>query len=144
LVRGGHDVINISRGQRSSYLDDPTWQQVRHVAADREAEDRDGTFPGRVAAMRPDVVVDLICAYNDDVALAVLAGMAVHHLTAPTDLAVIGVDNVPTAALASPPLTTVDFHPAAIGRHLAAIVLGEQNEPPDVLASPVLVVRESA
>src|SRR6201991_179260 len=61
LVRAGHDVINISRGQRSSYLDDPSSQQVRHVAADREAEDRDGTFPNRVAALRPDVVVDLIC-----------------------------------------------------------------------------------
>jgi nucleoside-diphosphate-sugar epimerase len=61
LVRAGHEVVNISRGQRSSYLDDPAWQQVRHVAADREAEDREGTFPDRVADLQPDVVVDLIC-----------------------------------------------------------------------------------
>ena len=44
LVRAGHEVINISRGQRSSYADDPAWQQVRQVTADRAAEDRDGTF----------------------------------------------------------------------------------------------------
>ena len=56
-----HDVVNISRGQRSSYLDDPTWQQVRHVTADRAVEDRDGTFPNRVADLQPDVVIDLIC-----------------------------------------------------------------------------------
>jgi 2,4-dichlorophenol 6-monooxygenase len=37
---------------------------------------------------------------------------------------VIGVDDIPAAVLAAPPLTTVDFHPSAIGRHLAAIVLG--------------------
>ncbi|GAA0455043.1 hypothetical protein Ade02nite_03610 [Paractinoplanes deccanensis] len=61
LVRAGHEVVTISRGQRSSYVDDPAWAQVRHVVADREAEDRDGTFPGRVAAERADVVVDLIC-----------------------------------------------------------------------------------
>jgi nucleoside-diphosphate-sugar epimerase len=61
LVGAGHDVVNISRGQRSSYVDDPTWQQVRHVTADRAVEDRDGTFPNRVADLRPDVVIDLIC-----------------------------------------------------------------------------------
>jgi nucleoside-diphosphate-sugar epimerase len=34
---------------------------VRHVTADRAAEDRDGTFPDRVAGLQPDVVIDLIC-----------------------------------------------------------------------------------
>jgi nucleoside-diphosphate-sugar epimerase len=52
LVGAGHDVVNISRGQRSSYLDDPTWQQVRHVTADRAVEDRDGTFPSVSTASR--------------------------------------------------------------------------------------------
>jgi nucleoside-diphosphate-sugar epimerase len=36
LVRAGHEVVNISRGQRSSYVEDPAWQEVRHVSADRE------------------------------------------------------------------------------------------------------------
>lgn len=61
LVRAGHEVVNISRGRRSSYLDDPTWQDVRQVTADRAVEDRAGTFPDRVADLRPDVVIDLIC-----------------------------------------------------------------------------------
>jgi nucleoside-diphosphate-sugar epimerase len=61
LIRGGHEVITISRGQQAGYVDDPAWQQVRQVTADRSAEDRDGTFPERVAGLRPDVVVDLIC-----------------------------------------------------------------------------------
>jgi nucleoside-diphosphate-sugar epimerase len=34
---------------------------VRHVTADRSAEDRDGTFPDRIAGLRPDAVIDLIC-----------------------------------------------------------------------------------
>src|ERR687883_879000 len=61
LVRAGHDVVNISRGQRSSYIDDPAWQHVRQVTADRAAEDQEGTFPNRVADLQPDVVIDLIC-----------------------------------------------------------------------------------
>src|SRR5689334_2690831 len=61
LVRAGHEVVSISRGQQSRYADDPAWQQVRQVTADREAEDSAGTFGDRVAGLRPDVVVDLIC-----------------------------------------------------------------------------------
>ena len=61
LVRAGHEVISISRGQRSSYVDDPAWSDVRSVTADRGVEDRDGTFTNRVAGLQPDVVVDLIC-----------------------------------------------------------------------------------
>ena len=60
LVRAGHEVISISRGQRTSYVDDPAWEHVRHVIADRAAEDAAGTFPGRVADLRADAVVDLI------------------------------------------------------------------------------------
>lgn len=65
LVRAGHEVVTISRGRRSSYTEDPAWQHVHQVTADREAEDRAGTFPDRVAALRPDAVVDLICFTPD-------------------------------------------------------------------------------
>lgn len=58
LVRAGHEVVGISRGQRSSYVEDPAWQQVRLVTADRDA---DPAFPDLVAGLRPDVVIDLIC-----------------------------------------------------------------------------------
>jgi nucleoside-diphosphate-sugar epimerase len=44
---------------------------VRHITADREAEDRDGTFPGRVAELTPDVVIDLIC-FTLDSAIALV------------------------------------------------------------------------
>jgi nucleoside-diphosphate-sugar epimerase len=82
LVRAGHDVINISRGQRTSYLDDPTWRDVRHVTADRDAEDRDGAFPNRVAGLEPDVVIDLICFTLDSATALVerLRGEAGHLL----------------------------------------------------------------
>lgn len=71
LVRAGHEVVSISRGQSSSYIDDPTWREVQQVTADRVAEDRDGTFPDRVAGLQPEVVVDLICFTLDSAAALV-------------------------------------------------------------------------
>lgn len=57
LVRAGHDVVSISRGQHPGYGTDPAWDRVTQVTADRD----DGAFPGLVADLRPDAVVDLIC-----------------------------------------------------------------------------------
>ena len=61
LVEDGHDVVAITRGTSVPYRDDPAWQRVERVIADREAEDAAGTFASRIAALEADVVVDLIC-----------------------------------------------------------------------------------
>jgi nucleoside-diphosphate-sugar epimerase len=61
LVRAGHEVVAVSRGERGPYHEAPEWRSVERVTADRAAEDAAGTFGGRVAGLRPDVVVDLIC-----------------------------------------------------------------------------------
>jgi DNA-binding LacI/PurR family transcriptional regulator len=78
--------------------------------------------------------VTAVCAYNDEVALALLAGLRLLGLQAPDDLAVIGVDDIPVARLAAPPLTTVTTDQAALAQHLAATILaviaGEPEPPP--------------
>jgi nucleoside-diphosphate-sugar epimerase len=61
LVDGGHEVIAVSRGLSGPYQARPQWEAVSRVAADREAEDEQGTFGERIAALQPDVVIDLIC-----------------------------------------------------------------------------------
>ncbi|NAZ86018.1 NAD-dependent epimerase/dehydratase family protein [Kineococcus indalonis] len=61
LVRAGHEVVTVSRGTSSPYVPAPEWQHVRSVVADREQEDRAGTFGRRVADLAPDAVVDLVC-----------------------------------------------------------------------------------
>jgi nucleoside-diphosphate-sugar epimerase len=61
LVEAGHEVINISRGQREAYQPHAAWKAVQQVRADREAEDKEGTFGQRVRALRPDAVIDMIC-----------------------------------------------------------------------------------
>jgi nucleoside-diphosphate-sugar epimerase len=61
LVEAGHEVVALSRGGQPRYRDDPAWARVETVIADRDAEDADGTFGARIAALDPDVVVDLVC-----------------------------------------------------------------------------------
>jgi nucleoside-diphosphate-sugar epimerase len=61
LVRGGHEVIAMSRGSREPYHGGPQWDAVTRVTVDREAEDAEGAFGAHVASLDPDVVIDLIC-----------------------------------------------------------------------------------
>jgi nucleoside-diphosphate-sugar epimerase len=61
LVRLGHEVTVLSRGEHSPYQSDGAWRKVELVQVDRQAEDAAGTFGQRVAELAPDVVIDLIC-----------------------------------------------------------------------------------
>ncbi|GAA3803551.1 LacI family DNA-binding transcriptional regulator [Cellulomonas soli] len=67
--------------------------------------------------------ITAVCAYNDEQAFALLAGMRVLGLSAPHDLAVVGVDNVQLSPFAHPALTTVDIHSPAIADLLSQMVL---------------------
>jgi DNA-binding LacI/PurR family transcriptional regulator len=92
--------------------------------------------------------VTAVCAYNDETAFAVLAGMHRLGLEAPDDLAVIGVDDIPLAPLASPPLTTVDQGLDALTLNLAQRIVGAVRgtpSPPRLRSDTVrLVLRRSA
>lgn len=76
--------------------------------------------------------ITAVCAYNDEVALAVLAGTVRSGLSVPDDLAVIGVDDIPAAALALPPLTTVATDMTALADYIARTIttgLGAHGRP---------------
>jgi DNA-binding LacI/PurR family transcriptional regulator len=89
-----------------------------------------------------------VCAYNDETALALLAGLRRLGLSAPHDLAVVGVDDIPAAALADPPLTTVVADQRAIAEHIARGIIAKLNNqpvPPWPDSDPMrIIVRESA
>jgi nucleoside-diphosphate-sugar epimerase len=60
LVERGHDVVNVSRGQANRYQHHAAWNAIENVVADRTVEENAGTFGSTIAALRPDVVVDMI------------------------------------------------------------------------------------
>jgi DNA-binding LacI/PurR family transcriptional regulator len=92
--------------------------------------------------------VTAVCAYNDEIAFAVLGGMRALGLSAPRDVAVIGVDDIPLAPFATPPLTTVRQNADALVLYLADAVLrriaGDPLPSPPRSEAISLVVRESA
>jgi DNA-binding LacI/PurR family transcriptional regulator len=95
-----------------------------------------------------DPAVTAVCAYNDEVAMAVLAAVDELGLRAPDDLAVIGVDDIPVARYAHPPLTTVTVGAPELGRYLADAVArslaGEPAPAPPSSTALDVVVRRSA
>ena len=104
----------------------------------------------RVAAAR--VVADFraghdrvtaVAAFDDEVALRVLAAVGDLGLYAPGDLAVIGFDATEYGALSTPALTTVRIDAHDHGRRAARIILGLDSD--GFTADPAQVlVRESA
>ncbi|MFI5890392.1 LacI family DNA-binding transcriptional regulator [Actinoplanes sp. NPDC051513] len=157
LAATGHARIGYA------YPDD---ERLRFFAEPRLAGVRDELqgkqLPGpaiETVALDPDKAADCVrrwhaagvtgvCAYNDEVALAVLAGVRKRGLVAPADLAVIGVDDIPPARLAAPALTTVTTDQVAMASYLSAsVVAAISGKPgPDVPSSDLirLVRRESA
>ena len=61
LVAAGHQVIAASRGKREPYQPHSAWSKVERMTIDRSKEEGAGTFGARIAALRADVVIDLIC-----------------------------------------------------------------------------------
>ncbi|MBK9123264.1 MAG: NAD(P)-dependent oxidoreductase [Chloroflexi bacterium] len=61
LVEAGHEVIALSRGQRTPYQPHAAWDSVQQITIDRDAEDAAGTFGGRIRDLKPDIVIDMIC-----------------------------------------------------------------------------------
>jgi DNA-binding LacI/PurR family transcriptional regulator len=143
--------------ERVAVFADPRLQGVREVCAELGLPEPDvRTIPLRpnagTAAVRSWLAADPpatgICAYNDELAMAVLAGARHLGLRVPHDIAVVGVDDIPAAAVADPPLTTVVQDFRAIAEHhvrsVVAALAGEQIPGAPIKNEYRLEVRESA
>lgn len=86
LVAAGHEVVNLSRGQREPYQPHAAWKLVEQVKIDRDAEEKAGTFGQRVRELNPDVVIDMICFTLDSAQHLVdaLRGQVQHFLSCGT------------------------------------------------------------
>jgi nucleoside-diphosphate-sugar epimerase len=61
LVEEGHVVTNVSRSERQPYQQHAAWSQVTQVVIDRTEAEAKGEFGSQIAALGPDIVIDLIC-----------------------------------------------------------------------------------
>jgi LacI family transcriptional regulator len=86
--------------------------------------------------------------YNDAVALGLMLGLATRGLRAGRDFAVTGFDDIPEAAVSTPPLTTLATDPRARGRQAATRILERVRHPgTDAVRGSVpvrLIIRASS
>lgn len=90
--------------------------------------------------------VTAVCAYNDEIAIAVIAAAQREGLDVPADLAVIGVDDIPLASVVHPRLTTVtlaDDLPRVIADNVVAALEGEESDRQINSVTVQLVERDS-
>ena len=89
-----------------------------------------------------------VVALNDQMALGAILALGQAGLRVPDDVSVIGMDDLPSAAFFSPPLTSVSQPVYEMGRHAADMLLnvvaGNGVELPRGLSlNPKLVIRDS-
>ena len=90
---------------------------------------------------------DAIVAGSDELALGAMDAAQKQGLVIGQDVAVIGFDDIPSAARGNPPLTTIRQPMYEIGTQLGhmliQIIKGEALEERQVILPPTLVIRES-
>ena len=78
LVRAGFDVDCVGRGLSEPFVKSPEWDRVHIVRFDRREEE----FPDALVALKPDVVVDMVCFTEKEMLrlIGALRGRVEHYL----------------------------------------------------------------
>jgi DNA-binding LacI/PurR family transcriptional regulator len=97
-------------------------------------------FESGVKAAEPvlDAGVTAVLAYNDLVAVGILSRLAELGVKVPEQLSVVGFDDIPLAAMAIPPLTTVSLPTVRAGEAAVEVLLERLQDP----SSAALAVRK--
>jgi len=93
-----------------------------------------------VAQRVVDSKVSAVMAFNDQMALGVIAGLTARGISIPGDVSVVGFDDVPMAAMVAPPLTTIGMPTDEAGK-AAVAMLSEEPSRRELFGA--LVVRHS-
>ncbi len=101
----------------------------------------------RIVAMDPADRPDGIFGGNDEVALGIMQSLIHHGVSVPSDIAIVGYDDIDFAGSAIVPLTSVSQPSVEMGRRAAGLLLSALAGPAEPLESvrfqPSLVLRQS-
>ncbi|MBX9246351.1 LacI family DNA-binding transcriptional regulator [Actinotalea ferrariae] len=131
----GHGRVAYVGGPRDSWSHGERLAAFRSIGAELDLDLVElGNFrpyvSGGVAAA--DILIasgaTAVLAYNDLLALGLLERLRQRGVRVPEDLSVVGVDNVPVAALTSPALTSVEVPRMESGRAAVDLLLAEVRE----------------
>jgi LacI family transcriptional regulator len=122
---------------------DPSWIEYADISAQSGYE-----ATRRLLARR--VRLTALFAGNDTIAFGAIKALHEAGLRIPEDVALVGYDDIPMAAFASPPLTTMRSDPVGQGRIALKMLLSQMNEGKltgvdrsQYESEPRLIIRES-
>jgi DNA-binding LacI/PurR family transcriptional regulator len=126
--------------QKSNGISIATNRQVDAITNEQSGHD------AAIELLRRRVKFDAIFAASDLIAIGAIRALEEQGLDIPTDVAVVGFDDIPAASLAHPPLTTVQQDYKRAGEVLVDTLLKRiRNEKADTAALPArLIVRKSS
>jgi len=148
---GGHADSSSCRQRRAGHAQamakaglavDPAWL-IESAPNRLEAAARTGELFGDNDHAPPTAAV----CYNDTVALGLMLGLLARGIQPGKGFAVTGFDDIPEAAVTTPPLTTLAAQPRERGRQAAQLVLMQLDAgaaPRRTIAPVTLCVRESS
>ncbi len=147
LAALGHTKITYLRGPQGS------WAAIERRDAVRRTSRASGVEVVEIAGSAPtfeggqDAVEQAatngssaVIAFNDQMALGVLAGLTRRGIRVPEEMSIVGCDDVPVAAMVAPPLTTIRMPTDEAGA-AAVELLADSTAKVELFGS--LVVRAS-
>ena len=147
LAEVGHTKVTYLRGPQGSWAAIERRDAVRRTSRASGVEIveialDDPTFEGGVTAVEQSVGngSTAVIAFNDQMALGVLAGLTQRGIRVPDDMSIVGCDDVPMAAMVAPPLTTIRMPTDEAGA-VAVGLLADSTAKVELFGS--LVVRAS-
>ena len=161
LIALGHRRIGFIAGAELNH--EASERERGHRAALREAGlhgepplsvrgdfTEDGGWRGARELLASGSPPSVIFAANDAMAVGALSALREAGLVVPTDVAVVGFDDIPVARFLNPPLTSIRVGIAALGERAASLLLAAlaERSPPDhpprrVVLPAALVIRDS-
>jgi DNA-binding LacI/PurR family transcriptional regulator len=132
LVSHGHRAIAYASGPPTSWPNERRWRAFTRAAARRGVETaRVGPFSPRQnqGAAAADAVLNTgataCLAFNDLLAIGMLARFAERGLRVPEDVSVVGCDDIFGADFCHPPLTTITAPITQAGRASVSLLLAQ-------------------
>jgi DNA-binding LacI/PurR family transcriptional regulator len=161
LYQLGHRKIAFMRGGSHSSDADDRWSCLMNVARDlklvvppelivqlhsKASTPELGFEPTNELIQRSEDFTALVC-FNDVAAIGAIRAFVNHGLQVPSDVSVVGFDDIQGAAFHNPSLTTIRQPLHQMGTTAARILLqrirGQAPSPDTVPILPELVIRES-
>lgn len=95
------------------------------------------------AMLARGVLPQAVVCGSDEVAFGVLRGLHTAGITVPHDVAIASIDDIPMAAYAAPPLTTVSVPKFEMGRYAVELLINPPSIPSTTLLPTTLIKRAS-